>query len=167
MRVSLLCVSAQGSYNPLGHRRRFSFSAALPPIYQAEKRCVMKRSLFIALIGLFCFVVSYEAKAISSELLNTPFHEADSLSAEEQTIIGIRYLGGWGVPQSDEEAAKWFHKAAEQGNTDAQFNLGILYAVGQGVPQSDAEAVKWFRKAAEQGHAKAKGELDAIGGAGF
>ena len=63
------------------------------------------------------------------------------------------YQKGKGVPQDDAEAVKWYHKAAEQGDADAQNNLGVMYRNGKGVPQDDAEAVKWYRKAAEQGHA--------------
>ena len=49
--------------------------------------------------------------------------------------------------------------AAEQGNSDAQFNLGLIYANGRGVPKDDAEVVKWYRLAAEQGHADAQNSL--------
>ena len=31
------------------------------------------------------------------------------------------------------EAVRWFRKAAEQGDADAQFNLGRMYYEGQGV----------------------------------
>jgi len=48
------------------------------------------------------------------------------------------------------EAVKWYRKAAEQGDADAQFNLGVRYDAGQGVQQDMAAA--WLRKAAEQGH---------------
>ena len=61
------------------------------------------------------------------------------------------YDKGEGVPEDDQEAVKWFRKAAERGDSTAQFNLGIKYHVGEGVPEDDQEAVKWFRKAAEQG----------------
>jgi TPR repeat protein len=33
------------------------------------------------------------------------------------------------------EAAKWYRKAAEQGDARAQANLGVLYQFGWGVPQ--------------------------------
>ena len=49
------------------------------------------------------------------------------------------------------------HKAAEQGNVDAQLALGDMYHNGEGgVPQDDKEAVNWYRKAAEQGDAEAQ-----------
>lgn len=49
------------------------------------------------------------------------------------------------------EAAKWYLKAAEQGNADAQQRLGDMYEEGQGVEQNDEEAWKWHQKASEQG----------------
>ena len=60
------------------------------------------------------------------------------------------------MPEDDAEAVKWFRKAAEQGQADAQFNLGVMYVKGDGVPEDDAEAAKWYRKAAEQGYARAQ-----------
>lgn len=49
------------------------------------------------------------------------------------------------------EAAKWYLKAAEQGNADAQQRLGDMYEEGLGVEQNDEEAWKWHQKASEQG----------------
>ena len=54
---------------------------------------------------------------------------------------------------------KWFRKAAEQGDANAQAYLGLAYTEGRGVRQDYTEAVKWFRKAAEQGHANAQAIL--------
>jgi uncharacterized protein len=34
-------------------------------------------------------------------------------------------------------AMNWYRRAADQGNSDAQFNLALLYDKGQGVPHSD------------------------------
>jgi len=82
------------------------------------------------------------------------------------------YLNGWGVPENDAEAAKWFRKAAEQGDADAQNALGSMIARlpvyggtemarfgSPSVNEDDARAVKWYRKAAEQGHAGAQYHL--------
>ena len=55
------------------------------------------------------------------------------------------------MPQDYTQAAKWYRKAADQGNADAQPNLGLMYEKGQGVPQDYAQAVSWYRKAADQG----------------
>ena len=59
-------------------------------------------------------------------------------------------------PQDYAEAAKWYRKAALQGDALAQIKLGLRYKEGVGVPQDYAEAVKWYRKAALQGDASAQ-----------
>ena len=74
-------------------------------------------------------------------------------------LLGEAYRNGRGVPEDYKEAAKWFTKAAEQGDADAQYNLGIMYDNGRGVPKDDKEAVKWYRKSAEQGYADAQYNL--------
>ena len=66
-------------------------------------------------------------------------------------LLGWMYENGKEVSQDYAEAAKWYRKAAEQGNSDAQFKLGVMYDNGKGVPQDYVEAAKWYRKAAEQG----------------
>ena len=45
-----------------------------------------------------------------------------------QNMIGLMYLRGQGVAQSQRIASEWLRRAAMQGNADAQFHLGILYA---------------------------------------
>jgi TPR repeat protein len=69
-----------------------------------------------------------------------------------QTMLGMMYENGHGVPQNYKIAFNWYRKAAEQGNPHAQFKLGLMYTKGQGIPQDDKLAVQWYRKAAEQGH---------------
>ena len=84
---------------------------------------------------------------------------ADQGDAIAQFNLGLTYDKGWGVPQNDAEAVKWYSLAADQGDADAQINLGGMYHNGRGVPQNDAEAVKWFRLAADQGDARAQFNL--------
>ena len=56
----------------------------------------------------------------------------------------------------------WYHRAAKQGFTNAQYNLGGMYEFGLGVTEDYAEAAKWYRKAAEQGDARAQDYLGLI-----
>ncbi|WP_457302685.1 hypothetical protein [Phyllobacterium sp. P5_D12] len=35
-------------------------------------------------------------------------------------------------------------KAAEHGNTEAQYNIGVMCSKGKGVPKDDAQAVRWW-----------------------
>jgi len=57
---------------------------------------------------------------------------------------GAQYKG-----QDNEEAARWFLKAAEKGNTDAQYALGNLYAEGDS-GMSDTEFVKILNRAIDR-----------------
>lgn len=59
------------------------------------------------------------------------------------------------VSEFDEEAARYYRRAADQGNADGQFGLGALYAAGEGVERDPAAARAWFERAAGQGHAHA------------
>ena len=54
------------------------------------------------------------------------------------------YETGRGVPQNYTEAAMWYRRAAEQGDSLAQYQLGILFDRGQGVPQDIIQASKWL-----------------------
>jgi TPR repeat protein len=52
---------------------------------------------------------------------------ADRGLAAAQVLLGKMYSQGQGVPQDETEAAKWFRKAADQGNATAQWYLGAGY----------------------------------------
>ena len=58
-----------------------------------------------------------------------------------------------------EQAASWFRKAADLGDSMAQYNLGVCYSNGHGVEKDDARAFFWFQKSAEQGLAGAQYNL--------
>ena len=80
--------------------------------------------------------------------------------------LGFMYYNGEGVPQDDQEAARLYRLAAEQGIALAQYNLGVMYSNGEGVSQDDQEAVRWYRLAAEQGYASAQYNLGFMYAAG-
>ena len=62
------------------------------------------------------------------------------------------YQSGRGVKQDDFEAMKWFRKAAEQGNANAQALLGLEYLLGKGVQVNKSLAKEWFGKACNNGN---------------
>src|SRR3546814_5560645 len=66
--------------------------------------------------------------------------------------LGALYAGGRGVAQDYTEAARWWRKAAKQGDRLAQYSLGTLYAKGRGVDRDYVAAAKLYRKSAEQGY---------------
>ena len=48
-----------------------------------------------------------------------------------------------------QEAIRWFRRAAELGDADAQGQLGRFYLEGQGVPRDEREAFHWYSTAAK------------------
>ena len=98
-------------------------------------------------------------KAAEEDAKRKAEEEVKKQAAEFNRLGDDYYYGRNGKTQDYTEAVKWYRKAAEQGNADAQCNLGWMYSTGRGVTQSDEEAVKWYRKAAEQGDATAQNNL--------
>ena len=76
--------------------------------------------------------------------------------AKQYYSLGENYFFGNGVPQNYSQAAAYYKKGADLGNTDAQYSLGYCYYYGQGVDKDYAQAVLWFWSAAVQGHADAQ-----------
>ena len=58
--------------------------------------------------------------------------------------LGYAYADGM---EDYKESAKWYSKAARQGEWFACYRIGTFYRDGKGVKQSDKEADKWFGKA--------------------
>jgi TPR repeat protein len=67
-----------------------------------------------------------------------------------QKFLAQCYYDGVGVKQDYAKAVNWCRKAAEQGDSDAQYSLGYCYENGEGVKPDAGEAAGWYRKAAEQ-----------------
>ena len=69
------------------------------------------------------------------------------------------YAQGQGVPRDPAEAAAWLVKAADLGDSRAQFELGMAHEKGSGVERDPRKAAEWFRKAAEQDDKEAQFNL--------
>lgn len=62
---------------------------------------------------------------------------------------------------SPEVAIKYYQKAAEKGQLEAQFRLGVIYEFGLGTVKSNIEtAQKYWKMAADQGHKESKDKLE-------
>jgi TPR repeat protein len=87
-------------------------------------------------------------QVFSQQELSALKWQATNGDAEAQCVLGDSYYEGKGVPQDYTQAAFWWHKAAEQGLANAQYNLGAWYEEGenQGVPQDDTQVAFWRRK---------------------
>ena len=77
-----------------------------------------------------------------------------------QYHLGVAYLRGRGVRQSDFAALQWLGMAAEQSHVQAQHRLGQMYRIGRGLLAADEKlALHWTRLAAQQGYAVAQYDL--------
>jgi uncharacterized protein len=57
------------------------------------------------------------------------------------------------------EAARWYRKSADQGNSYAEASLGIFYRAGKGLPRDEVQAEMWFLVALDRA---AAGDLDTL-----
>ena len=87
---------------------------------------------------------------------------AEQGHAGAQSLLGLKYARGLGVPEDDTEAVRWYRLAAEQGHAESQWLLGIMYDKGDGVPEDDVLAYMWFNLSGAQGHVSAQESEDII-----
>ncbi len=95
-----------------------------------------------------------EMRSLSLSELQT---KAESGDPAAQIELGSRYEWGIkGVVENGVEAVKWYRRAAELGNAEAQWRLGTRFEFGQGVYKNYAEAMKWYQLSANQGNTAAQ-----------
>jgi TPR repeat protein len=115
--------------------------------------------------ALFLLVIGFSGVVSGQDTL-VDFEETKRLAergfAASQTLLGVMYYLGEGVPENKAEAARWYRLAAEQGDVNAQYELGTMYLNGEGVPENDAEAARWWLLAAKQGHANGQYNLGVM-----
>lgn len=126
------------------------------------------RSPFLKFL-LGCFLLLSFLGPGSNPLSAESFQEV-KLSAEKgnpdaQKKMGDFFCTGVVVIQNFIEAAKWYRKAAVQGNIKAQYLLGVMYR-GHGIPRNLPEAVGWITKAAEAGDREAQVSLGIMHASG-
>ena len=81
---------------------------------------------------------------------------AEQGDVRAQTLLGVMYFKGKGVPEDYAKAAHWYTKAAKQGDVGAQFALSGKYYNGEGVPENYVHAYAWVSIAAARGDADGK-----------
>jgi localization factor PodJL len=85
---------------------------------------------------------------------------AGDMAAEYE--VASRFADGRGVAASNEQAAHWLQRAADQGLAPAQFRLGGLYEKGIGVKKDLAKARDLYTAAADKGNGKAMHNLAVL-----
>lgn len=82
--------------------------------------------------------------------LNVVLAQAAAGSANDQNILGAMYQTGSGVARNEEEAARWYAKAADQGHAAAQANLGAIYMSTRGPLKDSRKGVELLKLSAAQ-----------------
>lgn len=88
---------------------------------------------------------------------------AEGEMQEAQIMLYLFYYwGGDGISIDKEKAFKWIKKAADQGDSKAQYYLGRMYLDGQGTEQDLKKAFDLFVLSAENGNAMAAYDLGVM-----
>lgn len=87
---------------------------------------------------------------------------AQANDADAQFELGARYANGEGAAQDYAAAAKWFGRAAEEGQVLAAATLSAYYRAGQGVSRDDVSAYAWSAIAGQEGDLASKHRLAVL-----
>jgi TPR repeat protein len=79
-----------------------------------------------------------------------------SFSGQAETAIGKLYLYGEGVEKDEEEATKWFIRAADNYDWEGTYYLGMQYKLGVGAPLDYEKAAHYLGMAAIGGYGAAQ-----------
>lgn len=118
--------------------------------------------LIFQTVGLFLLLTlcGYGQQTNAGITFEVTKEKAEKGDVIAQDAMGVRYATGDGVRQSCFEAARWFRRAAEQGDATAQYHLALYYYDGDRIDYK--QAASWYRKAAEQGFAHAQNKLGVM-----
>jgi TPR repeat protein len=129
------------------------------------KSTLLLLCLFAALMPALAQSPAPQTSAVDPALLT----KANAGDVASQVQVADAYAAGKGVQRDSRQlaadytqAALWYQKAADQGNSVAQVHLADLYRDGRGVTRDPAQAVIWYRKAAELGDPAAQGTLGIL-----
>jgi len=100
-----------------------------------------------------------------SRALLQPLAAGDHAAAAE--LLGRLYEQGSGVPRDLATAARWWRKAAEEGDARAQLELGLALLKGEGATADSAAGLEWLRRSADGGYAPAQERLGSLYFLGF
>ena len=120
----------------------------------------MRMSWKLTLLATIFFpAMAAQTSAIDPALLA----KANSGDAASQVQVGECYASGQAVTRDLKQAAEWYLKAAEKGDTSGEVHLAALYRDGgKNFPRDMAQAAEWYRKAAEHGDVAAQATLGVL-----
>ena len=108
--------------------------------------------------ALNCYFELIDEK-YEEDIKNKAFAELEKYpdNAKAQYYLSKQYDGLTisGSEPNPKKAAEFILKAAELGDTEAQYEIGKFYESGFGIEKDIGKAKKWLEKAAEKGHSTA------------
>jgi TPR repeat protein len=84
------------------------------------------------------------ASGVETATLDQLRQMAEEGNAAAENSLGLRYAQGDGVKLDEQEAVRWFLRAAQHGSVSAQSKLGSIYYSGRGVPKDLTQAYFWM-----------------------
>jgi TPR repeat protein len=103
-----------------------------------------------------------QIKPLSEDELGRLLAKAENGSRVAQVQVGKAFELGRAGNIDYDQAARWYRKAADQGDPDAQNSLGVLYLSGRGVPRDPAQAERWLLRSASTGFPLAQHNLGIL-----
>jgi len=136
--------------------------------YKSFPLSVRSRGIYIASFFL-CWSIAVTASPIqNTEKGIEAFNRGDVVAAmgffqkaaeEGYAPAQVRLAYIFDQSESNEEAVKWYRKAAEQNNAEGKYGLAEMHVSGEGVEQDFSQAVLLITEAAEQGLVRAMRNL--------
>ena len=86
-------------------------------------------------------------------------------NAQSQLYLAQKHYSGYPKLSIDEDldiAYSWYLKAANNGNSDAQYALGAMYLNGEGIAEDIFSAHDWIKEAANNGNLEAKFKIKEV-----
>ena len=107
----------------------------------------------LVLIALLLVFVATPASGSEDDGFQKYLEPAKAGDPVAQFFLGLGYQqGGYDIQQEPALAVRWYQKAVDQGDADAQLCLGMLYLNGVGVATDSAKAEELISESAKQGH---------------
>jgi len=132
---------------------------------QMEMKLLYKQLATLLVLVLYTFFAS-QAFSAGDYVLEAKFAKelpkAEKGNTRSQYAIAEMYEKGKGVVASDQEAFKWYVKAASKGDRKASYKVGLFYYSGIAVSKDYTKARNWFTKSADKNYARAEYFLGEI-----
>jgi TPR repeat protein len=114
-----------------------------------EARSALERGDYATAVKLFHPLADQGRKFAETMLGGLYLNAAEQGNVVAQSILGYIYGTACSPPHYD-EALKWWHSAANQGEPHAQHHLGQAYSKGYGVPLDYVQAFKYLTLASQK-----------------